>query len=111
MASCVFDAILALSVFVANLFGIPVTGFFVLYFLELPGSPGKGHGSERSMTRRHRRNFPGARPRREADGQESRPLARRCLPLADTGHLNQKNDITLFAESIKPATARGRERQ
>ena len=59
MASCVFDAILALSVFVANLFGIPVTGFFVLYFLELPGSPGKGHGSERSRTRRHRWNFPG----------------------------------------------------
>ena len=32
-----------LSVFVANLFGIPATGFFLLYFLELPEGPGKWH--------------------------------------------------------------------
>ena len=37
---------LGLSVFVANLFGIPATGFFVLYFLELPESPGKWHLNE-----------------------------------------------------------------
>lgn len=34
-------ASLALSVFVANLFGIPVTGLFVLFYLELPEGPGK----------------------------------------------------------------------
>ena len=43
-------ASLALSVFVANLFGIPVTGFFVLYFLELPEGPGKWHLIEFSDT-------------------------------------------------------------
>ena len=43
-------ASLALSVFVANLFGIPATGFLVLYFLELPGSPGKGYLIEFSDT-------------------------------------------------------------
>ena len=36
-------ASIALSVFVANLFGIPAGGFFVLYFLDLPGAPGKCH--------------------------------------------------------------------
>ena len=43
-------ASLALSVFVANLFGIPATGFFVLYFLELPEGPGKWHLIEFSDT-------------------------------------------------------------
>lgn len=43
-------ASLALSVFVANLFGIPATGFFALYFLELPESPGKWHFIEFSDT-------------------------------------------------------------
>ena len=36
-------ASIALSVFVANLFGIPAKGFFVLYFLELPETPQKWH--------------------------------------------------------------------
>lgn len=36
-------ASVALSVFVANLFGIPFTGFFVLYFLDLPEAPRKCH--------------------------------------------------------------------
>ena len=36
-------ASIALSVFVANLFGIPAGGFFVLYFLDLPGSARKCH--------------------------------------------------------------------
>ena len=43
-------ASLALSVFVANLFGIPATGFLVLYFLELPEGPGKWHLIEFSDT-------------------------------------------------------------
>lgn len=43
-------ASLALSVFVANLFGIPTTGFFALYFLGLPESPGKWHFIEFSDT-------------------------------------------------------------
>lgn len=43
-------ASLALSVFVANLFGIPVTGLFVLYYLELPEGPGKWHLIEFSDT-------------------------------------------------------------
>ena len=37
---------IALSVFVANLFGIPATGFFVLYFLDLPESAEKWHFME-----------------------------------------------------------------
>ena len=41
---------LALSVFVANLFEIPVTGFFVLYFLELPEGSRKWHLIEFSDT-------------------------------------------------------------
>lgn len=39
-------ASIALSVFVANLFGIPATGFFVLYFLDLPQSTKKCHFME-----------------------------------------------------------------
>lgn len=34
---------LVLSVFCANLLGIPLTGFFVLYFLDLPEGCGKWH--------------------------------------------------------------------
>ena len=39
-------ASIALSVFVANLFGVPAVGFFALYFLELPEAPGKWHFCE-----------------------------------------------------------------
>ena len=56
-------ASLALSVFVANLFGIPVTGFFCALFPGAAGRPRKVafdrvfryHG----LTRRHRRNAHG----------------------------------------------------
>ena len=37
---------IALSVLVANLFGVSVTGFFVLYFLDLPDLPGNWHFCE-----------------------------------------------------------------
>lgn len=36
-------ASIALSVFVANLFGIPASGFFVLYFLDTQDAPWKWH--------------------------------------------------------------------
>jgi len=42
-------ASIALSVFVANLFGIPATGFFALYFLDLPESTEKWHFMEFSV--------------------------------------------------------------
>ena len=43
-------ASIALSVFVANLFGIPAGGFFVLYFLDLPETARKCHLCEFSGT-------------------------------------------------------------
>lgn len=39
-------ASVALSVLVANLFGFPFPGFFVLYLLDLPDAPGKWHCCE-----------------------------------------------------------------